>query len=417
MQLYATFLLLAVEFVVGYSDGMKWKLAFNIHPADGHNFGYGAKAWEDDSDVGSDRNAFSADYKNDDVTRETANFIAIVRHQQGVCEAARVWEFLQSGKTLHHYLDLSQTSRHIATHPNYNFSDISPTMKDKDKDPIFAVNGALVFNWWHSNNGVRIGNSKTYCGSGLPGASVDADSYFGIGNEIYGNTKNGGGSSDHWFDVSVQDCSAKTWAYRAQGTDHGRSFNDGTMYGQYAVYVSDKGRKFLCNGVELRTSIAYRSMVRFNHIDKGEDQFLNYNEVVFDAADFNKDGVLSFLEYVTARAEYMLGEIATDAKVQSDFKRVDKDNDGELNFFEIVFDNADTNKDGALSLVEYAEACERDEFGGIFPDGDVVKDFERIDKDGDEKLNYMEMVFDDVDVNKDGEVSKVEYIQAHPEDR
>jgi len=191
---------------------------------------------------------------------------------------------------------------------------------------------------------------------------------------------------------------------------------DGKVYGQYAVYVSDTGKKFPCEGVRLQTSVPYESMVRFNRIDKGDNQLLNYNEVVFDAADSNQDGVLSILEYVSARAEYMLGEIATEAKVSSDFKRVDKDNDGELSFMEIWFDGADGNKDGALSLVEYAKACDQGKFGQSGSHADVVKDFERIDKDGDRMLNYMEIVFDDVDVDKDGELSKGEYAQAHPDD-
>jgi len=415
MQLCATFLLLALQFTRGYQDGVKWKLAFNIHPADGHSFGYGVKAWEDDTDVGTDANAFGADYKSSDATLETANFIAIVRHRKGVCEAARVWEFLASGKTLRDYLDISQSSRFIATYDNHSFSDISPTMKDKNKDPIFAVDGALVFNWWHSNDGVRIGNSKAYCKSQLPEEDENSNDYWGLGNEVSADTKNGGGSSVYWFDVGIQDCGME-YNSRAQGSDHGTSMKDGTVYGQYAVYVSDEKGTFPCDGIDLQVSIYHKSIVHFNHIDKGDDKFLNYNEVVFDTADSNQDGVLSFVEYVDARAEYMLGEIATAAKVQSDFKRVDKDNNGELDFFEIVFDSADANKDEALSLVEYAEACAQEKFGESGTDRDVVNDFERIDKDGDGMLNFLEMVFDDVDADKDGELSKGEYSQAHPDD-
>jgi len=83
------------------------------------------------------------------------------------------------------------------------FSSVPRAMKGRKMDPIFAVDGALTFNWWYSNNGVRIGNSKAYCGSGLPVESVDADNYFGIGNTIAGKTKIGEGHHGYRCDVGV----------------------------------------------------------------------------------------------------------------------------------------------------------------------------------------------------------------------
>jgi len=408
-------LLLAVKCTAGYEDGMDWKLAFNINPADGHSFGYGVKAWEDDSNVGTDENAFSADYKNYNATLETANFIAIVRHQNGTCEAARVWKFLKSGKTLRDYLDISQTSRYIATQDPHSYSYISPTLKNKDKDPIFSVEGALVFNWWHADNGVRIGNSKTHCSSELPGESANTDKFFGIGNDIAGDTRNGGGGV-HGFDIGIQDCRAAT-ANRAQGTDHGDSYKDGPVLGQYAIIVSDKEGKFSCDGVELRDSLLqHKTMVYFNHIDRGDDKLLNWEEYVFDITDSNNNGELSLEEYSIARKKYFLGDTRV-GLVKSDFNRIDKNGDGALIFSETVFDSADTNDDGLISLMEYLEACVHKKFGETGTVADVVNDFHRIDKSGDEKLAYLEMIFDEADADKDGEFSKREFSKAHDDGR
>jgi len=44
--------------------------------------------------------------------------------------------------------------------------------------------------------------------------------------------------------------------------------------------------------------------------------------------------------------------------------------------------------------------------------GDVMADFNRIDKDGDGQLNYNEVAFDIADANKDGQLSFGEYAQA-----
>ena len=48
----------------------------------------------------------------------------------------------------------------------------------------------------------------------------------------------------------------------------------------------------------------------FNRIDKDGDGMLNYNEVAFDAADTNKDSQLSLGEYYDARATGNLSNTA-----------------------------------------------------------------------------------------------------------
>jgi len=398
MQRRIFFFLIAIA--AGYPDGVQWKLALNIHGADGHNFGYEAEAWEDDSDVGTDATAFVADYKKYDVILETANFIAIVRHNNGICEAARVWEFLEWGKTLQWYLDSKITYRLIATHDNYTSSYISSTMLKKDFDPIFAEDGALTFNWRYSDNGVRIGNSQTFCGDGgLPAANVNSDNYFGLGNTIYVKS----GYPNWWLEVGLQDCGLPK-KNRAQGTDHGNEFSDGPLYGHYAVYISDEATTFPCEGIDLQISTYDKAFIR---MDKGEDKLLNLNEIIFGMADRNNDGVLSEKEYDDAIKKDWFAK--TVKNPGNDFKRIDRDGDKNLNYMEIDFDAADSDNNSELSLGEYFEARAHNMFGKIGTGADVVSDFQRIDIDGDGKINIIEVVFDDADTNKDGELSAGEY--------
>lgn len=390
---------------------MDWKLAYNIHADDGHSFGYEVEAWEDDSDVGTDATAFFADYKNYDVTLEAANFIAIARHHNGICEAARVWQFLTYGKTLQMYLDSKRTKRLIATYDNYTSSYISTAMVGQDLDPIFAKDGALTFNWRYSDNGVRIGNSQTFCGDGgLPGENVNSDDYLGLGNDIGVQNSN----PNLWLEVGLQDCGS-SWRNRAQGADHGNLVYNGPLYGQYAVYISDEATTFPCEGIDLEISIYDKAkMTNFISLDKGDDQLLDWNEFVFGIADINNYGVLSAKEYDDAGRKDMFPTTFTKDNAY-DFKRIDKDGDGNVNYLEILFDNADSNKNSELTLGEYFEARAHDMFGKIGTDADVVSDFQRIDKDGDGAVDFIEMLFDDADTNKDGELSAGEYFISNVE--
>jgi len=335
---------LILEFTVGYSDGDHWKLAYNIHPSDGHSFGYRAGAWEDDSDVGSDSTAFVKDYKSYDATQQEANYIAVVRHQNGVCEAARVWKFLESGKTLHQYLDSQVTTRLIATHDTYTFSYVSPGMSNKEKDPFFAVDGGIAFNWQYSDNGVRIANSEFYCGSGLPDANRNSDDYWGLGNDFCTTP------SLCWSDVTMTRCSK----WQSQGTDHGTHsyIKGGDVLGQYAVYVSDEDGAFPCEGIELQTSM-YDFVPDFERVDITGDGVLTFEEFVFDVADTDRDGQLSLEEYSDARLHRILADTGVDSDTKVDFDRIDKDDNGFLNLFEIQFEIADSNNDGVLPYSEY----------------------------------------------------------------
>jgi len=353
---------LFLELTAGYQDGVHWKLAFNINPSDGHNMGYGSDAWDGDKDVGVDGKAFKADYKSYDVTIEIANFVAIVRHQNGICEAARVWKFLEPGNTLHDYLDTEKTSRLVATSPKYVYSYISPSMEAKNKDPIFAVDdGALTFNWWYSNNGARIANSKTYYAGGLPAANMNDDSYHGLGGEFGANTENGALSPTWWYDVGVYQGQCWATSCAIQGTDHGANFKDGEMYGQYAIYTSDEAETFPCQGEDLEISIIDPQLIEeFERADKSSNGFVNFEEIIFELADLDGDGALSSLEYSKARSHDRFDDTTSpDTDMGIDFSRVDKDGNLLLTIDEIAFDIADTNKDSELSLEEFARARSR----------------------------------------------------------
>jgi len=350
MVFSATLLFLTLKFTLGYPDYSSWKLAININPEDGHNFGFFASAWDDENDVGNSTTAFSADYKSYDVALETANFIAIVRHQDGVCEAARVWEFLAVGKTLHEYMNIKKTLRLVATYGNYTSTYISSGMANKDKDPIFAVDGALVFNWLASNDGVRIGNSNSHCGKELPAGN--SNKFFGLGNDLSLNTQTLVASTFDWSDAGTYDCSTGPYN-RVQGTDHGTNPSDGVAYGQYAVYVSDLAETFPCEGRKLQTRMYdARYQPAFDRVEKDGDKVLSYIEFVFDKADFNKDGVISRNEYSGARLNHRFAKTGLEDAL-TDFYRVDRNGDEVLDIDEIEFDSSDINKDGELSYYEY----------------------------------------------------------------
>jgi len=350
---------LILVLTAGYQDGVHWKLAFNIHPADGHNMGYGADAWDNDKDVGADGKAFKADYKSYDATIEIANFVAIARHQNGTCEAARVWKFLEPGNTLHDYLDTQKTSRLVATTPKHIYSYLSTSMAAKDKDPIFGVDdGALTFNWWYGNNGARIANSKTYYNGVLPAASLNDDSYHGLGGEFGADTQNGASSTAFWYDVAVYQGKCMGKSCFIQGSDHGTQFADGTMYGQYAIYVSDESEAFPCKGEDLEISM-YDLALDFERADKSVNGFVDFEEIMFEIADLNGDGVLTPLEYSEARSYKRFEYTTSDTDIASDFSRIDKDDNLMLTIDEIAFDFADTDKDSKLSLEEFALARSR----------------------------------------------------------
>jgi len=113
-----------------------------------------------------------------------------------------------------------------------------------------------------------------------------------------------------------------------------------------------------------------------------------------------------------------------DVDLISDFDAIDKNGDGSLNYDEIAFAIADTNKDNKLSLEEYESARANRVFVDtaytittsitIQSSDDVYlrTDFDVIDKNGDGFLNFSEIAFAIADFKKDSKLSLEEYEAA-----
>lgn len=212
-----------------------WKLAMNIHPSDGHNFGWAAE-WDEGTNVGTEANAFSKDYLDSAVWRTKVGSIAIVRHQDSACEAVKVWKLKQSSKSLLQYFDLGQTKRQIITEGGPHHKHIRAGMDGQAKDVIFGVDGDIAVNWHYSNNGARI----VLTGTHLSKVNVNDDDTHGLGNEFGANTLSGRGSRNWWHDVSVIQGNCHGGNCAVQGSDRGTSLKNGRMYGQYAIFVTEE---------------------------------------------------------------------------------------------------------------------------------------------------------------------------------
>ena len=239
-----------------------WSLAMNINPSDGHNYGYGSSDWTADQTVGTSAENVAKDFQDQDVRNMPANFIAIARHNNGVCEGARVWQFTQIGQSLRHHFQTA--TRSIETTGGIVSESIPASMTHRDSDPVLSsVGGDLAFNWWHSNNAARIaldgvGRGDAMNSKPLSAENVNDDDTHGLGNEFGGSpySKDMQGSSAWWHDASAiqADCHGATCV--TQGTDHGSSMHTTTMYGQYAIYVSTTARTFPCSGATLQARVA-----------------------------------------------------------------------------------------------------------------------------------------------------------------
>jgi len=220
---------------VNCKGSVPWKLAMNIHPSDGHNFGWGAE-WDEGTNVGTEANAFSKDYLDSAVWRTKVGSIAIARHQNSACEAVKVWKLKDSSKSMLQYFDLGQTKRQIITEGGPHHQHITAGMAGQAKDVIFGVDGDLAVNWQYSNNGARI----VLTGTHLSKHNVNDDDTHGLGNEFGARTDLGRGSSSWWHDVSIIQGNCHGGTCGVQGNDHGHRMHNGPVYGQYAIYVTEE---------------------------------------------------------------------------------------------------------------------------------------------------------------------------------
>ena len=234
-----------------------WYLGMNINPADGHIFGY-TVGWATGVDIGGAHEALTKDYLSANVWVKPANYIAIVRHQEGVVDAVKVFKFKTSAESLGTRFGLPRMNpgRQIVTSGGPIQESVSATAGNLADDPIFSVGGDLAFNWAYDDNGCRI----ALTGGHLSAADVNDDNTHGLGNDFYVNPLTNIPRDTSWpHDISnIQDCPLGTCQdVRVQGTDHGTGphLKSGPVYGNYAIYVSWDAESFPKPGANLSTEI------------------------------------------------------------------------------------------------------------------------------------------------------------------
>ena len=91
-----------------------WYLAMNLNPADGHVMGY-ATGWTEDIFIGTYADALKKDYLNRMIWRHPVNYIALVRHQDGVVDAVKVFRFKEKNRSLLSRFQEMNPGRVVAT--------------------------------------------------------------------------------------------------------------------------------------------------------------------------------------------------------------------------------------------------------------------------------------------------------------
>ena len=183
--------------------------------------------------------------------KKKAKFIAIGRHDGNNLEAVKVWKLIVDNKSLHQYFETTNPGREIVTEGGHiqfrQVENLKITSPRGNWDPIFGIGGNLVFNWWYSNNGVRI----CLDGGHLSKSTINDDGTHGLGNEFSADTENGQGSSYYWHDVAnIQGpCYGvkKLGPCECQGTDHGTGMLSSVKLGQYVIFVSQNSSAFPWN--------------------------------------------------------------------------------------------------------------------------------------------------------------------------
>lgn len=234
-----------------------WRLGMNINPADGHIFGY-TVGWTSGNDIGSSDEALTKDYLNANAWASLANYIAIVRHQEGVVDAVKVFRFKVLGESLSTRFGLKNMNpgRQIATLGGPIQESIADDAENLEDDPIFSVGGDLAFNWRYTDNGCRI----ALTGGHLSDESANDDNTHGLGNDFHVDPATNIAQSNNWgHDISnIQDCPLGSCTeVKLQGTDHqpGVHLKSGPVYGNYAIYVSWDAEKFPLPGNKLSLEI------------------------------------------------------------------------------------------------------------------------------------------------------------------
>ncbi|KAE8622740.1 hypothetical protein XENTR_v10005355 [Xenopus tropicalis] len=130
------------------------------------------------------------------------------------------------------------------------------------------------------------------------------------------------------------------------------------------------------------TQHEFKQFFNLKNLSPASNQYI---EQMFNTFDFNKDGYMDFMEYVAALSLVLKGKV--EQKLKWYFKLYDVDGNGCIDrgellniikairainrcnedmtaeeFTDMVFDKIDINGDGELSLEEFIEGVQRDEF-------------------------------------------------------
>ena len=122
---------------------------------------------------------------------------------------------------------------------------IISNITNNNDDPIFSIPGDIAINWWYTNNGCCM----ALTGGKLSAADVDDDNTHGFGNHFVVNGTTGQGLNFLYkHEISnAQDCplpSCSNLQMKLQGTDQGGAFQNGPVYGNYAIFVSKDAQRF-----------------------------------------------------------------------------------------------------------------------------------------------------------------------------
>lgn len=121
-------------------------------------------------------------------------------------------------------------------------------MPNGDDDPIFSIPGDIAINWKYYNNGNRL----VLTGGHLSTKDSNDENTHGLGNHICLDKVTAAERNKCRNEISnIQDCPYPKCPNKnitVQGTDNGSDFSNGSVYGNYAIYVSKDAERFpTCN--------------------------------------------------------------------------------------------------------------------------------------------------------------------------
>jgi len=131
--------------------------------------------------------------------------------------------------------------------------------------------------------------------------------------------------------------------------------NKDVLYGENSN-VYKYGDEPYHNGASVYIRLVNWNLISyFERTDRDEDDCLNFQEIAFDTADTDKDGELTSSEYISGIGDGTLERTSAGKDWITNFKRIDRNKNGVLTYKEYAFDIADRDNDGMISMEEYFE--------------------------------------------------------------